>query len=169
VSKFSRQESEELAAEKVKKQLDAKIQFKNIEKRYKTNEEIFKDGEFPVVDDLVSDSNRLSWHRATGVAFEDTPVTKRAAHSKFKGGKEIGANHKGLFPANVASPDDVSQGKLGDCWLLSALATLAEKPKRVENLFLKEVPLTTDACRFGAHQLRLYKDGVERIITIDDR
>ena len=48
-----------------------------------------------------------------------------------------------------ASPTDVQQGALGDCWLLSALALLAEKPSLLEALLPTRV--ANDA---GAYHVR---------------
>ena len=40
------------------------------------------------------------------------------------------------------TPSDIGQGALGDCWLMSAFACLAEIPGAIENLFLtREVSL----------------------------
>lgn len=46
-------------------------------------------------------------------------------------------------------PEDIKQGYLGDCYLLAALAALAEKPQRILNLFLtpKENPQKYYACK----------------------
>eukprot|EP00758_Cryptobia_borreli_P016484 Tbor_TRINITY_DN6110_c2_g1::TRINITY_DN6110_c2_g1_i9::g.21892::m.21892 len=32
-------------------------------------------------------------------------------------------------------PNDIDQGQLGDCWLLCAVAAIAERPKRIEKIF----------------------------------
>jgi calpain-15 len=47
-------------------------------------------------------------------------------------------NDKGiseLFEGKI-EPNDIKQGQLGDCYLLTALACLAEYPERIKKLFV---------------------------------
>ena len=63
------------------------------------------------------------------------------------------------------TPSDIAQGALGDCWLLSAFACLAEFPGAIENLFL-----TREVSPRGKYAVRLYDDrlGNWRVVTVDD-
>ena len=61
------------------------------------------------------------------------------------------------------SPQDIKQGRLGDCWFLSAISALAERPKLVRELF------ETEECYGeGIYHLKMYKNGLQTNVIIDD-
>jgi hypothetical protein len=67
---------------------------------------------------------------------------------------------------NKIEPNDVYQGRLGDCWLLSALSSLAEFP-----LFMNNVFTSNEISKDGKYIIKLYDAGQKKWIdvTIDDR
>ena len=61
------------------------------------------------------------------------------------------------------SADDIEQGTLGDCYLLSAISALAEFPGRVESIFVTE-----DKNSAGCYVLKLFICGKFVEIVVDD-
>lgn len=60
-------------------------------------------------------------------------------------------------------PNDIKQGSLADCWILSAAACLAERPKLIERLFI-----TKEVNDMGLYKIRLCKNGEWVVVTVDD-
>lgn len=60
-------------------------------------------------------------------------------------------------------PKDIIQGKLGNCYLLSALAALAEHQEYITNLFYEQT-----ANRHGIYKVQLKIEGTIQEYIIDD-
>ena len=69
-----------------------------------------------------------------------------------------------VFEASIA-PSDIRQGKLGDCWLMCALAACAEYPYLVEALFPDPFKRAQPS---GLYRVRLCQGGLWRAVTVDD-
>ena len=75
--------------------------------------------------------------------------------------------YKSIKLFNHVEPNDVLQGDVGNCWLLAAIASLAEFPNYFENYIFKTKKLSID----GKYELRLYDISKQSwiTVTIDDR
>lgn len=61
--------------------------------------------------------------------------------------------------------EDLRQGGIGDCWFMSALAVVAERPDLILRIFGGETAKNVAGC----YQLQLFLDGEWQAVTIDDR
>jgi hypothetical protein len=68
------------------------------------------------------------------------------------------------FVSGNIEPDDILQGGLGDCYLLSALSALAEKPERLIKIF----PDTLSHHDTGIYMVRMEQGGVMQEVVVDD-
>jgi len=117
---------------------------------------LYKDKNFPPNDVSLGDIGGDSANAASGKTSADV-VWLRA--NKFPGKGKMQ-----LFGATIDSRD-ICQGSLGDCWLLAALACLAEHKGAINAVFK-----TKERNPRGKYRLRIY-DGTHdkwEHITIDD-
>ena len=59
--------------------------------------------------------------------------------------------------------EDVIQGHLGDCYLLSALSAFAEFPKRIQNILSE-----SEINKSGIYKVKCYLHGIPEIVVLDD-
>ena len=60
-------------------------------------------------------------------------------------------------------PNDVKQGRCGDCYFLASLSSLAEYPDRVKNIFI-----TKEVNEAGCYAVNLFVNGERRTVVVDD-
>ena len=64
---------------------------------------------------------------------------------------------------DLITPDDSIQAGLGDCWLIATMASIAEDPDRIKDIFLVE-----ETNEVGVYAFQMYLLGMPVTITIDD-
>lgn len=72
-------------------------------------------------------------------------------------------NHHSLVNPTGFSANDLLQGKVGDCWFLSALAVIAERPDLILRLFPK-----LEVHSLGMVQVTLFMDGFWKTVVLDN-
>lgn len=63
------------------------------------------------------------------------------------------------------SPMDVRQGAIGNCWFMATASALAEKPNRLERVFLDKSGKMRES---GIYGMNIYTLGVPHSVVIDD-
>lgn len=89
---------------------------------------------------MTNFSRRITWHR----------TKDQFPNNKFWGTEGI-------------MPSDVRQGAIGNCWFMAAASAMAEKPKRLEQVFLNE-----ETSKIGMYGVNLYTLGVKHTVIVDD-
>ncbi|CAG9837189.1 unnamed protein product [Diabrotica balteata] len=122
-----------------------------IVKYCKLKKQSYLDDEFPPMPSSlyynpseIKDSHAVKWKRLRDIVVDDEKDLPWAVFRK-------------------PQPSDISQGVLGNCWLLSALAVLAEREDLV-----RAVLITREFCAQGVYQVRLCKDGHWITVLVDD-
>lgn len=64
---------------------------------------------------------------------------------------------------NAINEHDITQGEIGNCWVLASLAAFAEYEPRVQNTFVN-----TETNDKGIYAINLYRLGVPNTVVIDD-
>jgi hypothetical protein len=105
----------------------------------------------------------------------------RQAGSRFEFARFSDCSAEPLaFTVGGFSPNDVVQGELGDCWLISSFAVLASRPELLAQTLLTSSGSSTEAelegssgpgsaaAAGGVYGVRLWKGGQWRLLLLDD-
>ena len=69
-----------------------------------------------------------------------------------------------LFGEGI-SVDDINQGYIGNCWFMAAASAIAEKPDRLESVFLNT---DNEMNAEGIYAVNFYALGVPHTVVVDD-
>jgi len=94
---------------------------------------------------------------------QQSSIGRQVGECEWIRGTALGLGKPMLY--STIEPRDVMQGALGDCWLLAALAALAEFPGYIQDHVLMDRDVTPD----GKYTVRLYDIGTGwKEIVVDD-
>jgi calpain-15 len=140
---------------------------------------LYADGKGWRVDPSTSSSRHragleeIIWLRPPSILPRQSDEADEAASLSYLAQARLGLAALGLASSTsasawevvrgAASPQDIRQGALGDCWLLSALALIAERPR-----LLAAVLPARESDSSGAYQVRLCSAGQWHTLLIDD-
>jgi len=115
----------------------------------------------------------------TGRNFQDTDfpskvtsITNNRSHKSFKDFADsiwkrphefFECDYKDIHLFDNIDPNDIAQGLLGVCYLLSSLSALAEYPSRLAPIYLN-----TKSNKYGVYGLKFYLRGIPTEIVVDD-
>jgi hypothetical protein len=129
--------------------------YMNLVQQLRASGQKFTDTEFPC--QLKSLTGGLSeYELAQNSDLDWRSVIWRRADDIF------GKNNYQVFEERI-EPNDIKQGSLGDCYFLSVLAALAEKPRRIRRLF--ESPKPNEQ---GCYAVKVCNVGMWTTILLDD-
>ena len=80
---------------------------------------------------------------------------------EWKRASEIFPNY--LLFEGAIDPSDIKQGKIGNCYFLSSIASLCEFPNLIYQIFINK-----EINKFGYYELVLFIDGKFQIVILDD-
>lgn len=75
----------------------------------------------------------IVWKRGQDIVFGKKKMSSSDENAAVASEQDLKINH--LFNKSLRA-EDVSQGALGDCWLLSAISSLTSQPSLIQNAFL---------------------------------
>lgn len=144
---------------------------------FTASQEPFIDPDWAILDTALGDApsiavqgggsiprSDLVWAMPADIAAPDPTETSSIASHHARRPSHASESYC-LRDAEVSS-HDIKQGSLGDCWLLSAAAVVAEKSGLIRRLFHR---CSADQWRMNMSQIYLHIDGDWRVITIDNR
>ena len=142
---------------------------KAVEMRTTGAMEAMKSVQVDVTDSLEAINQQLQGEIFVDLTYPPTEVpgirtktdSKPPGRLVYKRSSDIFSNPE-TFKDDI-HPDDVRQGRLGDCWLMCALSACAEFPGLIKKLF----PDGTKHAN-GLYRVKLCLGGTWRTLTIDD-
>ncbi|XP_023335582.1 calpain-D isoform X1 [Eurytemora carolleeae] len=120
----------------------------------------------PYVDDLFPPTKKSLYYNQAEPTLDVEPSRRSHGVTQWLRPHQIvteGDSNVKWSVFRTPLPSDISQGILGNCWLLSALAVIAENTQLVERIIS-----TREYCEEGVYQIRLCKDGSWQTVIIDD-
>ena len=111
----------------------------------------------------VSTNKKVKWIRSSEMVFEKTVTSSNVSGKRSSEKKEL-VTYDRLVDKGM-DPEDICQGALGDCWLLSAMASLSSTTTTIEECFL-----TNEWNPRGKYTVRFWDDDKKKYVkvSVDD-